>query len=267
MIELLVVIAIIAILAAILLPALNRAKQSAYATSCMNNQKQLALAWLMYASDNNEWLAINANSSDPFNGTPSWVSGRFDNWGTGQQDTNTQYLIDDTYSLLGSYVGRNAAVFACPAAQIVSPAEAAAGWTQRARSAAMDGSLGDGAKYSGFPFSSTFFWAKKMMDLHVPGPSDSWVFLDEHPDSIDDCILYISPTYANGNGLFTELPAGLHGGKCGMSFADGHAEMHKWTKAPPLQPVIFDNKVGVTVQVLVVNNADLAWLAQHTPAQ
>src|ERR1035438_8837229 len=98
LIELLVVIAIIAILAAMLLPALTKAKIRAISINCMNNGKQLGLAWLMYAQDNNDRLAINADSSVPYNGTPSWISGRMD-WSIAAVNTNTENLVNDTYAL------------------------------------------------------------------------------------------------------------------------------------------------------------------------
>lgn len=279
LIELLVVIAIIAILAAMLLPALSKAKQRAQGITCMNDNKQLCLAWIMYASDFNETLAINSDphvygsSKFPANppGGPSWVTGSMD-WTTGQQNTNASYLTDDRNSLLGGNLGRSAKVFACPAASYVSPQEAGVGWSQRARSVAMDAAVGDGDKLNepGAPAGfASWYVAKKTSDFHSPGPSDVWVFCDEHPDSIDDGLLY---TASSPFQTLTELPGSQHAGACGLAFADGHAVLHKWqgpiANAPVIYAVNSGNSIASGGRRAVpcdLADPDMLFLTQHTP--
>ncbi|HEX7652159.1 MAG TPA: prepilin-type N-terminal cleavage/methylation domain-containing protein [Verrucomicrobiae bacterium] len=272
LIELLVVIAIIAILAAMLLPALALAKQKALATADMNNKKQIGLATFMFTGDNGELMPYNNDylfsGSLTFNGQPSWVGGKLD-WTAGLYNTNELFTTSDQYSSLASYLGRSAKVFLCPAANFLAGVQQAQGWDHRVRSVAMNAAIGDGAKYnSPKPFGWTqWYLVKKSTDFHTPGPSDCWMFTDEHPDSIDDTILYTSsyPTTS-----FTELPGNQHGGGCGLTFADGHSEIHVW-KGPVMNAhrnVVFRTVVGQTQQVpCTLTDPDMVWLANHTPLQ
>jgi prepilin-type N-terminal cleavage/methylation domain-containing protein/prepilin-type processing-associated H-X9-DG protein len=263
LIELLVVIAVIAILAAILLPALAKAKIQAQCTTCLDNNKQLVVSWTMYGGENHDKLLPNVDGDGAYlDGGPNYISGWM-NWEPPNDPDNTNWhnLIDAHLARIGTFVAQSYKIFSCPAANFVSPPEVHLGWTARVRSVAMNGAIGDGNKWQS-PYWGNYWWAKKYSDLNYPGPSSSWLIMDEHPDSIDDGILYDDWEAIDGNGDFNELPGCQHNNACGMAFADGSATIHKWLDPHTVHGVEFVQYSGTGT---VTANKDLAWMALHTP--
>lgn len=265
LIELLVVIAIIAILAAMLLPALGKAKQKAQGIMCMNNTRQLMTAVHLYAGENREYFPMNvhggvAQSGSPITLTPGsyypWVMGWL-TWDTSPHNTNTLYLTSDNYSVLARYAGRSADLFRCPADNKVSQVQRQRGWSQRARSISMNGAVGRGNKVATDGLLNCEKIFEKTTDVTRPAPANLWVFVDEHPDSINDGSFF----NAQGNLEWIDLPSNLHNGACGFAFADGHSEIHRWRGSVLTRKVTFADlsRIGVSAQ-----DPDFRWTIERT---
>jgi prepilin-type N-terminal cleavage/methylation domain-containing protein/prepilin-type processing-associated H-X9-DG protein len=243
LIELLVVIAIIAVLAAMLLPALAKAKQKAQGISCLNNHNQLLKAWYMYYCDNRDQLVYSysggdAQGGDIANANPTtysgWCLGWLD-WTTSGDNTNLAFISADKYSKLGIYT--------------------------------ISGNIGIGAgsAEADGPFNSNVYnWIKLAGDFRFPSPAETWVFLDEHPDSINDPGFYNPDTATE----LTDTPATYHNGAGGFSFADGHSEIHKWRavlSTPSARHVdMTDTDIGGVLPYTNGNHdRDIGWLVYH----
>ncbi len=261
LIELLVVIAIIAILAALLLPALAKAKAQTQGIQCMNNTHQLTIAWISYAQDYNDRLVINDNTANGGGYTgpiTCWCDGEID-WSVGANNDNTNFtlLSNPRRALLAPYYAGGWRVYKCPADIYLAPRQVQAGFQERVRSIAMDAWLGAGEKYYSWVPAIT-----NMSRLIHPAPSMTWVMVDEHPDSINDAMIYENPTMPANSGEFVDIPASYHNKACGFSFADGHSEIHKWFNDRNwIRPCEFTSGP----YDLNVGPKDYTWVAERTP--
>lgn len=272
LIELLVVIAIIAILAAMLLPALAAAKSRAQETGCISNQKQLITAWMLYADDYNGMVVVNANNVTQNQGVVGWVDDIMQ-WDftppvVWPDNTNTLKLAN---ALLALYCGKQVGIYHCPGDTYNSLAG------QRVRSYSMNSQMGSAIVatiasqtdvVNEYGAGQNWKIFSKESDINLPAPVNTWVFIDEHPDSINDGLFRVnlqgvsSVDYSGGTYVWNDYPANNHRGAGVLAYADGHAQARKWT-----DPALVPNPVThVKINNLSATApyTDIIWLRQAT---
>jgi prepilin-type N-terminal cleavage/methylation domain-containing protein len=280
LIELLVVIAIIAILAAILVPVLSKAQETARRAQCLNNLKQLGLAWVMYANDNNDKIMPNPALTDAQGGgtnLQNWVMGYL-SWADPNPDnTNIYYL---SQAATGPYCNFSVKVFKCPD-DIYKCTENGASM-DRVRSYSMnycmEGDEEDAVKIAAnYPINEVYWGGgrygyRKLTDIgtRVPGPvpSEAWVLCDEHADTINNgCIAWGSFNPATMSGGWADMPASYHNFGDDFSFGDGHVEYHQWRSGYNARantgicvPVTYNNAFS---RPSLGNPIDMLWVTQH----
>lgn len=269
LIELLVVIAIIAILAALLLPALAKAKQKAQGIGCMNNSRQLLTAWRMYTDDNSDILLFSYGSlptDQPYvwSGPASATLDEDDANPTIQG--NWDYANTIEKSPMWPYCGKSLGIWHCPADSSygINPQGQR---VQRPRSMSMSnwvGGNGDdpGNGYRGnWGLTANYKVFRKLSEMLQPGPSLTFVLLDERQNSINDGYFVVQMDGYNGAPNFSEeivdFPASYHNNAGGFAFADGHSEIHKWTDGRIIHPA----NIAITPDP---NSHDVFWLQYHS---
>jgi len=264
LIELLVVIAIIAILAAMLLPALSKAKIRAQGIMCMNNTKQITLAWRMYAEDNREVLPFaygTAANAAPY----VWVKGTLDDSNPSARDN---WDLDSTIraSLLWPYCSKSTGIWHCPADQsygINNLKER----VPRVRSVSMSnwvGGNGDSPQNGyrgGWGLGANFVVFRKLTAMNNPGPAMTYVILDERQDSINDAYFVVEMDgYPNlATTKIVDYPASYHNRAAGFAFADGHSEIHRWLDARTTPAL----RVKLDLNISSKDNRDVLWMQEH----
>ncbi len=271
LIELLVVIAIIAILASMLLPALAKAKTKAQGIKCLNNTKQLMLGWRMYSDDNDERLPGAYANQGSRNAAYAWVVGILDY--NGGNRSNFDPNEDLAKSPLAPYIGHSYGLFKCPADKSsvkVTAGEHRGERLPRVRSVSMNSWVG--GNLEDVTANALSWWQQgaakmvlylKLTDMADPGPSQTFVLLDEREDSINDGFWVLSmdgyPNFAATK--IIDYPASYHNRAAGLSFADGHSEIHKWVD-PRTTPALQANGT-IPLNVSSPNNRDMQWLQER----
>lgn len=259
LIELLVVIAIIAILAALLLPSLSRAKGHAHRVQCGNNQRQLALAWSIYSGDNREFLVLNGSGRPRSTGPYLWVLG--DNHGFPTGLTDPQNLVNSQRALFAQYI-LNKDLYKCPIDQ--ATLRQAGRNLPQIRSYALNSYMGalPGNYSRPINIDNGFKVYLKTTSIGPESPAHRFTFLDVNPASICTSGFGIDMR----RDVVIHYPTSGHSGSGVLAFADGHIEFQKW-KDPRTRKTVRKGQERLPHDETAHGSKDLQWLRERATAK
>lgn len=260
--ELMVIIAVVVVLAGLLLPALSRAGAKAKSIQCLNNQRQLIVACMLYASDHEDAFPHNLGIAETRQSVAdgsylNWVNNVM-SWELDSDNTNTAVLARGG---LGPYTSGTAGIYKCPSDFVLSQLQRDAGWDSRVRSYSMNAMVGNAGVFTSSGSNTNNPYYKQFFTLsQVPEPADIFVFIEEHPDSVRDGY-FLNRTIKPLE--WTDLPASYHSGGANLVFADGHSESHQWVRSTTKKPARADGAklpIGLATEPL----EDFVWLMKRT---
>ena len=281
-IELLAVLAVLALVTAVLLPALAGTRQNSQVIECLANQRQLAAAWIMYANDNHDILVpnrgLNGANGVSYNGDPrqqpqlqpgganaDWCPGNLLNTGDvvpGPYPGGSRYNWWIQAGLLYPYIN-NINPYRCPADHSIVPRGGGPFQAPALRTYSMNDFVqpmdapGYGlTPWSGGPTVGYYFYTK-LSTMTRPGPSKTFVFIEENTYSIDDGFFLVDPRETT---RWVNSPAVLHGNASVLAFADGHTDTHRWTDSSMITATPSSPGGGTANWPADPNSKDLAWL-------
>jgi prepilin-type N-terminal cleavage/methylation domain-containing protein/prepilin-type processing-associated H-X9-DG protein len=277
LIELLVVIAIIAIVAAMLLPVLHAAQQRAMAARCLSNERQLTLAWLTYANDNQDYLVYNRGlggqpaswGENPLTDPNLLPGGSLAQWCPGniqQLSCAVNYKEWIEAGLLYPY-NQNIGIYLCPADDTKIPRGSTILHEPSLRTYSMNcwmqpmdhSGNTTGQAWEGITGYRTY---SKLSNMLQPGPSQTWVIIEEAPNSIDDAFFAVNPSTPT---IWYNSPACLHGRGSEISFGDGHVEHRNWTDGNMINDINPGTPPGENIPYQA-SSPDLAWFISISTA-
>jgi len=256
LIELLVVVAIIAILASLLLPAVAKAKHQSRRVQCLNNEKQLTVAWALYPGDNSEKLVSNGGRGSGMKAPYLWIQGG--NHGDPNTLVSTQYLVGAEYALFAAYL-KTVTLYKCPADRSLWPFDGKK--VYMTRSYAMNAYVGTRPNLAEDPLwlDSRFRIYLKSSDLAADAPANRFVFADVNPGNICTPGFGVNMT----SDMFTHYPSSLHNKAGVLAFADSHVESRKWVDARTRRSNPTDSSM-IPHDDPSPRNPDLVWLRDRT---